>query len=128
LALFAAAGLFSLVVLIGRLVGLVKRRPVRGAVERFGIVVHVAVVLALASVGYLALALFSTAPLIRDVRWSIVLNGALALIPVAYVVYLAVRWSALETSPKEKGKLIAAAVAGLVMTSNILFWESYRFW
>ena len=128
LALFAAAGLLSLVALVGRLIGFVRHRPVRGAAERFRILVHLAVVLAMASVGYMALTLFSTAPLLKDVRWMIVVNGALASIPVAYAVFLAVRWPALHSSRKEKGMLIAAGAAGLVMTSNILFWESYRFW
>jgi hypothetical protein len=77
---------------------------------------------------YIGVTLFSGAPQRKDILWSVILNGVLALIPAAYVVLLAAKWKKLDLTRKEKIWLIMTGIAGFIMTINIIFWEAYKFW
>jgi hypothetical protein len=58
---------------------------------------------------------------------AIPLIAALALLSSGYIVTLIAGWKKLVCSRKEKIRLIMSGIAGLIMISNVIFWEAYRF-
>ncbi|MCL1965363.1 MAG: beta-lactamase family protein [Firmicutes bacterium] len=50
------------------------------------------------------------------------------LIPVVYAVILAVRFKGLDADKKQKGRLIATAIMGLLMTFSVAFLHLWWFW
>ncbi|HZW03612.1 MAG TPA: serine hydrolase domain-containing protein [Anaerolineaceae bacterium] len=128
LLLFILAGLYGFFALLIGFIGLLRHTRVPGILEQLRTLVHVSVLLVVGMFVFITVTLLSNAPMWTDVQWSLVLNGLLALVPVAYAVLLAVKWKKLNCTAKERVKLAAAGIAGLVMTTNVIFWEAYKFW
>ena len=77
---------------------------------------------------YMVLTLLGESARFVDVKWSAIGNGICMLVPVGYVVTLILKWKKTEMSKGEKAGAIVNAVMGLMMTANILFWNSFMFW
>ncbi len=128
LGLFILSALYGFVSLIFSLISLLKYKRTLDIIEKYCAVINTSVVAAAMMVVYISLKLFSNAPLIKDIIWCMLLIGILSLLPLAYVIFLAVEWKKYSFKRKDKIKLIITGAAGLIMTTNILLWESYKFW
>lgn len=96
--------------------------------EIYRAIVNASVITAAIMFAYITVKLFSGSALLRHVLWSVMLNGLLAMFPVAYAVILAAKWKKISCTRKDKIKLIVTGVAGLIMTINVIFWQAYKFW
>lgn len=125
--LFMLAVLYSVIALIISSIHFLNKKPL-GILEKYRTIVNVSVITTAMMFVYITVKLFSNAPLIQEVLWSVILIAVLTLIPVAYVVILAVKWAKLDCLRKEKIKLIMTGVAGFILIINVIFWEAYKFW
>lgn len=128
LILFMLSALYSLIMLLKGLVKFILHKNKKQPFSGYRHLVHFAVVCSFVIAGYITVALSSNLALISEVRWSIILNAVLALISVFYAIILAVKLRYLKCPKKDKFKLILTGVAGLIMTSNVVFWNGYKFW
>lgn len=125
--LFMLAVLYSVIALIISSIHFLNKKPLE-ILEKYRTIVNVSVITTAMMFVYISVKLFSNAPLIQEVLWSVILIAVLTLIPVAYVVILAVKWAKLDCLRKEKIKLIMTGVAGFILIINVIFWEAYKFW
>lgn len=128
LVLFILAALYGLFALIISLIRLLKRKNVREAIEIYRAIVNASVFAAAMLITYMCVKLFSGLALLNNIKFIIMLIIVLALIPIAYAIILAVKWKKLNYTKKEKVKLIMTCTAGLIMTINVIFWQTYKFW
>lgn len=128
LGLLILAALYGFIALIISLIRFLKHKNSFGIIGKFRAIVNASVVAVAMLFMYIAVKLFSKAPLLNEVLWCILLNGLLALFPVVYTIILAAAWKRIDCSRKEKRMLIITAIAGMIMTINVIFWESYKFW
>lgn len=126
--LFAVAGLYGLIALMFTLIGFLKDRKSVTSLAIYRTVVNASVAATVILFTLVSLTLLSGSALIEDIRWRLVVIGILSLVPVVYVGFLLVKWKQLDPPGKERIKLIATAAAGVVMTINVIFWETYKFW
>jgi hypothetical protein len=128
LGLFVLAALYGLFSLMIRFITYLKHNMAPQIMGKYRDIVHASIVITAMLCVYTAAKLFSNTPLLKDIQWSIMLIAVLFMIPVAYVIILATRWVKLDCTKKEKIKLVVTGVAGLIMTWNVVFWETYKFW
>jgi hypothetical protein len=128
LGLFILAALYGFIALIISSIRFLKHKRALGIIEIYRAIVNASVIITIMMFVYITVKLSSSLALREDVLWSIILNGFLALIAVAYAVILAAKWRKLGCTRREKIKLIMTGVAGLIMTINVIFWQSYKFW
>ncbi len=128
LLLFIFAALYSIFALIFRIIGLLRHRNMQQTMRGYKDVVNFAVVSSAMIFVSISMTLFSETPMFSTIQWSLMFNALLALIPIAYAVSLAIKWKNLDCSKKEKAKLIGTGVVGLIMTINVIFWDTYKFW
>jgi hypothetical protein len=128
LVLLMLAALYGFFALIISFIGFLRHKKSLGLIGKYRAIVNASVITVLMMFVYLAIKLFSKSPLLKDVLWSILLNGVLALLPVAYAAILAAKWKKLDCTRRSKRKLIMTSIAGLIMTINVIFWEVYKFW
>jgi CubicO group peptidase (beta-lactamase class C family) len=128
LALLILAALYGIFALINSFIGFLGHKKSLGIIGKFRTIVNASVIITVIMFVYISLKLLSNAPLLKEILWSVILNGVLALVPVAYAVTLAVNWKKLKGKGKDKRKLIMTCLAGIIMTINVIFWESYKFW
>ena len=128
LILFMLSALYSLMALMVGFIQFILHKKRKQPFSRLRRLVHFAVILSFLIAVYITVTLSSDSALISKIRWSIILNAVLALIPAFYAVILAVKLRYLKCPKKDKVKLILTGVAGLIMTSNVVFWNGYKFW
>lgn len=128
LVLFILGAVYGFFALVVSFVRLLKHKKVPWIMEIYRAIVNASVITAAIMFAYITVKLFSGSALLRHVLWSVMLNGLLALFPVAYTVILAAKWNKFSCTRKEKIKLIVTGVAGLIMTINVIFWQAYKFW
>lgn len=128
LGLFVLAASYGFIALIIGFIRLLWRKKAFGITEVYNTIVNASVVITTIMFVYITLKLSSGLALREDVIWSVVLNGVLAMVPLAYTVILAARWRRLSCTRREKIKLIMTGFAGLIMTANVIFWQAFKFW
>lgn len=126
--LFVLAAFYGFFALIVSLIRFLKNKNHISIVEKYRAIVNTSIITAAMMVIYMSLKLFSNTPLLKEVLWSVILNGILALVPVAYSIILVFKWKKSGFTGKEKRRLIMTGIAGIIMTINIIYWESYKFW
>jgi len=128
LLLLVVATLYSLVMLIISMRSSVKRKKLR-IMGAYRIAVNLSIVLVTLMCAYIAVTLFaSNSAMFTSVQWCLIVNAVLAFIPVVYAVALAIKWKGLECTRKEKAGMIVNCVMGIIMTFNVIFWATYKFW
>lgn len=128
LVLFILAAFYGFFALIISFINLLRGRKSLGIMGKYRATVNASIIIVAMMFAYMAVKLFSNSPLFKDILWSIILNGILALFPVAYAVILASKWRNLDCTRREKRKLIITGIAGVIMTINVILWEVYKFW
>ncbi|WP_379151157.1 serine hydrolase domain-containing protein [Paenibacillus sp. sgz5001063] len=128
LLLFIGSVLYSLISLMISMIHCLKHKRFLGTFEKYRAIVNVSIITTAMLFVYISLKLFSDAPLIQDVRWSVILIAVLVLIPVIYTVMLAAQWTKLDCTRKEKIKLMMTWIASFIMITNVIYWEAYKFW
>jgi CubicO group peptidase (beta-lactamase class C family) len=126
LLLFAVVTLISVVNLVIHMIQAIRHicKPFLGA----RITVDIAIILSFAMFAYIALRLLGGVALYRQVHWAIVVVAACGLVPMAYIILLALNWRKLLCSKKHKVGLILTGFGGLIMTINVIYWNAYMFW
>ncbi len=127
LLLYVVAFIYCIISFPIRLVRIARRRkkavhPVALSIMNASVIVSV-----LLSV-YMSVLLFSPGALFQSIQWILILNGFCALIPVAYAVYLLINLHKLGCPGKTKAALIVNTCMCLIMTANIVYWNTYQFW
>lgn len=127
LLLFFIAVLYSLVTLFIRIIRLVryKKKLVHAG---FLSAVDISVIISMVLSVYLGTNLFSNGSLFNSVQWILVVIGFLALLPIAYTIYLIFSFKKLNCTSRTKAGLILHNAIGLIMTINVLYWNLYKFW
>lgn len=125
---FMIAALYSFLGLIFRISRFIKSTKITQPMSGYRDAVHLAVISSLMIFVYISVTLFSYTAMFKTIKWSIVLNAALAMIPVLYTFILAFKWKKIDCGKKEKVKLICTNIAGLIMFINVIYWGAYRFW
>lgn len=128
LLMFLLAVLYGFFALIVSFVNFLRRKNSLGRIGRVRTAVNASVIVTAIMFGYITVKLSSEVALRENIIWSVVMNAVLAFIPVTYTFILFTRWKKLQCTRKEKIKLIVTAVAGLIMTINVFYWEAYKFW
>jgi CubicO group peptidase (beta-lactamase class C family) len=128
LGLFVLAALYGFIALIASFIRFLRRKKVSGITKVYRVIVNASIIVTALIFAYITVKLTSGLALRKDVIWSVVLNGVLALIPVVYAAILAAKWKKLGITRKEKIKLIITGIAGFIMTANVIFWQAYKFW
>ncbi|HKM21355.1 MAG TPA: serine hydrolase domain-containing protein [Lachnospiraceae bacterium] len=124
--LFLVAVFYAFIMLILGVIRLLGSRKKPFEVAR--LINNFAVLISFNMVVYMVLTLLGESARFVDVKWSAIGNGICMLVPVGYVVTLILKWKKTEMSKGEKAGAIVNAVMGLMMTANILFWNSFMFW
>lgn len=127
LLLFLIAVLFNIVALpvnVIRVIRHSKKRPFIG----YRIAVNASILVSAAIFGYISVTLFGSAGLFRMIQPGLVLNAFCALVPVAYIIELLIRWRKTDCTKKQKVGLILNGMGGLIMTINVIFWNAFIFW
>lgn len=122
LLLFVITTLYSLILLIIRLVGLIKhKRP--HPLDTYQILTNFSVIAAFTLFIYIALRLFMTnSTLYVHIRWSLAVCTVLAFLPVIFAAQLVIQWRMLDCTIKTKAGLIINCILSLIMTANVLYW------
>ena len=128
LVLFILAAFYGFSALIISLIGFIKGKRPFGIIEKYCAIVNASVTTTAIMFIYMWIKLFSGFALFEEVLWSIILNGILALVPVACSAILLKKWKKLNCTKKEKVKLIITCISGFIMTVNVIYWEVYKFW
>jgi hypothetical protein len=128
LGLFVLAALYSLFALLFDLVSLLKQKLKLRLIFILHCAVNISVIITVMIFTYLTVQLSSGLALKEHILWSVVLNGFIALIPIAYTFKLCFSWRKMNLTGRQKARLILSGAAGLIMTANVIFWQSYKFW
>ena len=128
LVLFILAALYGFFALIVSFIGFLKHKKALRIIEIYRAIVNASVITTAMMFVYVSIKLFSGLALREDILWSVILNGVLAMLPVAYAIILAAKWKKFSCTRKEKIKLIMTSIAGFIMTINVFFWQAYKFW
>ncbi len=127
LLLYIVAFLYCLVAFLLRLIRIARHR--KKLVHPVALsVLNVSVLLSVLLSGFMSVQLFSAGALYQSVQWLLILNGICALIPVAYAIYLTISFRKLDCPGKTKAALIVNTCMCLIMTANIVYWNTYKFW
>ncbi len=126
LLLFVLATGYAFVMLIVGIIRLIRRR--RKAFNGIRIINNIAILMSFSIVLYISVTLLGDGAMFASIRWSVIVNALCMLIPIANSIYTAVKWKQTNMTRAEKAGVLINAVAGLIMTGNVLFWNSYRFW
>lgn len=128
LALFILAAIYAFFELVISFIKLIKYKKSPEIIEKYRSIANASVFITAMMFVYISVKLFSGTALLKEVLWGVILNGVLALLPLIYIVILAAKWRLLDLTIKMKIKLILTGIAGLIMTTNVIFWQSYKFW
>lgn len=77
---------------------------------------------------YITMELSTNTALIQNIRWCIVGNALLSLVPIIYLILLILHWKKADGSKKDKFFYLISGLSGLVMTINVIVWQAYKFW
>ncbi|HKL79799.1 MAG TPA: serine hydrolase domain-containing protein [Mobilitalea sp.] len=127
LILFFIAVLYSFVTLFVRIIRLVRYKKKLIHVG-FLSAVDLSVIISMVLSVCLGMNLFSNGSMFSMVQWILVVIGFLALVPIAYTIYLILKFRQLNCAGRTKAGLIVHNVIGLIMTINVLYWNLYKFW
>jgi hypothetical protein len=127
LLLYVVAFLYCFVAIIVRLVRVVRRKKKLVHPAALSII-NASVIVSVILSGFMSVQLFSPGALFQSVQWILILNGICALIPVLYAIYLLISFRKLECPGKTKAALIINTCMCLIMTANIFYWNTYKFW
>jgi CubicO group peptidase (beta-lactamase class C family) len=92
------------------------------------IAVNAAVIISAVMFAHIFATLSGRGALFSRVQWSLILNGFCAIIPIAYLTVLIMKWRKTELTKKQRLGLILTGAGGLVMTINVIFWNAFIFW
>jgi CubicO group peptidase (beta-lactamase class C family) len=127
LLLYVIAFFYCIIALLVRLVRIARHRkkpvhPVALSINNISVIVSVLLTV------YMSIQLFSSTALYQSIQWILILNGICALIPVVYAGYLLLNLRKLNCPGRTKAALIANTCMCLIMTANIVYWNTYKFW
>lgn len=126
LLLFIIAAIYAFTLLVISILRVLRKRKKPFAVAR--IINHSAILLSFNMTIIMALTIIGDAAMFADVRWNAAFNAICMLVPVWYVVNLLLKWKKTEMTKGDKVGVIISGVMGLIMTIDVLYWNSFMFW
>ncbi len=127
LLLYVVAFLYCIVAFLLRLVRIARHR--KKLVHPVALsITNASVILSVLLSGYMSVQLFSPGALYQSIQWLLLLIGICAMIPIVYAVYLIINFRKLDCPGKTKAALIVNTCMCLIMTANIIYWNTYQFW
>lgn len=123
LILFVVSILYSILMLITLIIRAIRKKKTPFAMLQLA--VCGAVIVAGLTAAHWKLAQYSA-----DMHY--VIRGILfllsALVPVAYVALLSLKWKKLEKTKWQKFWIVVTGIMGLIITLNVFYWQIWMFW
>lgn len=126
LILFIVAAIYAFLLLVISILRVLRKRKKPFMAAR--IINHSAILLSFNMTIIMALTIIGDAAMFADVRWNAACNAACMLVPIWYVVNLILKWKKTKMTKGDKAGVVMSGVMGLIMTANIVYWNSFMFW
>lgn len=126
LVLFVVAAVYSLFGMFSLLIRKLRHKKCALLLLRF--VNHAATLVSFCLMLEVQLTLISGYPMFADIKGAVMANAICMLVPIVYVVILFLHYKKADMTKGEKVSVMANAVAGLIMSANILYFNGFIFW